>query len=99
MRRYIDSDKLIEFANNTKDKTIDANDIARFPAADVRENVRGEWQPHQNKSFREWDVCSACGVSCKRREYGIHANGEKWVTEYNFSFCPNCGAVMRGDKA
>ena len=39
--RYIDADKLIELANNTKDKTIDANDIARFPAADVRENVMG----------------------------------------------------------
>lgn len=26
--RYIDADKLIELANNTKDKTIDANDIA-----------------------------------------------------------------------
>ena len=35
--RYIDADKLIEFANNTKDKTIDANDIARFPIADVVE--------------------------------------------------------------
>ena len=32
---YIDADKLIEFANNHKDKMIDANDIARFPRADV----------------------------------------------------------------
>lgn len=37
MNRYIDADKLMEFANNTKDKTIDANDIARFPTADVEE--------------------------------------------------------------
>lgn len=53
---YIDTDKLIKFANNSKDKTIDANDIARFPNADVRENVMGEWinlMGHQ--------VCSICG--------------------------------------
>lgn len=39
--RYIDADKLIELANKTKDKTIDANDIARFPTADVVEV--GKW--------------------------------------------------------
>ena len=71
------------------------NDI---PSADVRENVRGEWLPHPNKQNKEWDVCSACGIGCKRREFGIHANGDKWVTEYNFSFCPNCGAEMGGDN-
>ena len=32
---YIDADKLITFANNHKNKMIDANDIARFPTADV----------------------------------------------------------------
>ena len=69
--------------------------LAPVPSADVRENVRGEWLPHPIKGNREWDVCSACGIGCKRREYGIHANGDKWVTEYNFPFCPNCGADMR----
>ena len=60
MRRYIDADKLIEFANNTKDKTIDANDIARFPAADVRENVRGEWL-HISDGYYDFLKCSQCG--------------------------------------
>lgn len=69
--------------------------ISAIPPADVRENVRGEWLPHPNKQNKEWDVCSACGIGCKRREFGIHANGDKWVTEYNFPFCPNCGADMR----
>ena len=32
-KRYIDAFALIEYANNLKDKTIDANDIARFPTA------------------------------------------------------------------
>lgn len=104
MRRYIDADLL-------KDKTTRVNNIWNvttnaegkgldeiiddIPTADVRENVRGEWLPHPIKGNREWDVCSACGTGCKRREYGIHANGKKWVTEYNFLFCPNCGADMR----
>lgn len=35
MARYIDADKLITFANNHKNKMIDANDIARFSTADV----------------------------------------------------------------
>ena len=31
MARLIDADALINYCNNLKDKTIDANDIARFP--------------------------------------------------------------------
>jgi len=33
MPRPIDADALMEYCNNLKDKTIDANDIARFPTA------------------------------------------------------------------
>ena len=31
--RPIDADALMDYCNNLKDKTIDANDIARFPTA------------------------------------------------------------------
>lgn len=31
--RPIDADALMEYCNNLRDKTIDANDIARFPTA------------------------------------------------------------------
>ncbi len=31
--RLIDADALLEYCNNLQDKTIDANDIARFPTA------------------------------------------------------------------
>lgn len=102
MSRYIDADILSDALRRL---TLGETDVARatmkithyvsrMPTADVRENVRGEWLPHPINGNREWDVCSACGVGCKRREYGIHANGKKWVTEYNFPFCPNCGAEM-----
>ena len=73
--------------------------LSEMDSADVRENVRGEWLPHPNGQYKEWDVCSACGTGFKRREYDIHANGKKWVTEYNFPFCPNCGAEMRSISA
>ena len=97
MSRYIDADLLQEDfkADHGGKRSLM---IDTQPTADVRENVRGEWLPHPIKGNREWDVCSACGIGCKRREYGIHANGKKWVTEYNFNFCPNCGADMRGDN-
>lgn len=84
MRRYIDVDKMIEFANNTKDKTIDANDIARFPAADVRESVRGKWIfPFGDRKYKE---CSVCG----KQFYSIPSNTK---------FCPNCGAQMSGGES
>lgn len=41
MPRYIDADRLIEFCLNNKSRTVDANDIARFPCtADVVEVIR-----------------------------------------------------------
>lgn len=99
MSRHIDADELIEFFDGYPDHIeFDVEDIKSIineqDTVDVRENVRGEWLPHPIKGYREWDICSACGVGCKRREYE-----DKWVTEYNFNFCPNCGAqMMRGES-
>ena len=62
----------------------------------IEERKRGKWVPHPNREFREWDVCTACGVGCKRREYGKELNGLEWVTEYNYQFCPNCGSYNGG---
>ena len=83
MSRYIDADKLMNFANNMKDKTIDANDIARFPTADVRENVVGEWVKERGcvAGDREWK-CSVCGA--------IFWNGSM----RRYHYCPECGARM-----
>lgn len=34
-RRLIDADELMDYCHNTKDGTIDCNDIARFPSIDI----------------------------------------------------------------
>lgn len=85
--RYVNVYKLMEFANNMKDKTIDANDIARFPWADVRENVHAHWEYWSYLGFdayRYWfRRCSNC--FWERED----DNEEK-----DTPFCPNCGAVM-----
>ena len=57
MSRYIDADKLMNYANNMKDKTIDANDIARFPTADVVEVIRCKDCLHFDNETK-WTVCT-----------------------------------------
>lgn len=37
MRRYVDRDKLCDFARNYKDGTIDCNDIMQFPTTEIEE--------------------------------------------------------------
>ena len=58
----------------------------------VDEVKHGHWSP--NPHNRAWDVCSACGIGTKRREYGINPDGTEYVTEYSYRYCPNCGAKM-----
>jgi hypothetical protein len=55
------------------------------------EQKKGKWMPHPTE--REWDVCSACGIGCKRREYEMQL-GQERMTEHSYQYCPNCGAKM-----
>lgn len=60
-------------------------DIDEVPAADVRPVVRGRWEwmgPCRDNGGRLWATCSACG---ERQRLGDYT-----------SFCPHCGADMRG---
>jgi DNA-directed RNA polymerase subunit RPC12/RpoP len=54
--RLIDADALMNYCNNLKGKTIDANDIARFPTF-------GGWI-----NDYEW-ICPACGTSILVKTY------------------------------
>ena len=105
-KRYVDAGRLMKVLEEDipiTDNPVEvmASAIAALeaqPTADVRENIKGCWVPHPDKSVREFDVCTACGIGCKRREYGKNDDGTEWMTEYSFPYCPNCGAQMiRGE--
>lgn len=64
---------------------------------DVTETNVGKWIRHplyRQKEFREWDVCTACGTGCRRREYGKNPDGTEYETIYGYRYCPNCNAKM-----
>lgn len=57
-----------------------------IPAADVRENVPGEWKYVEGGELAtDGYYCTACGK-------GFHVHVPYFA---EFNFCPNCGAVMR----
>ena len=72
-----------------------AMDMAVEALSDVPDTNVGKWIPHSE--FQEYDVCSACGLGCKRREYGV-TDGNEWMSEWNYRFCPNCGAKMEAQN-
>lgn len=63
----------------------DVPDSMKIPSADVRENVRGRWITY-NELASDMLVCSEC------ERYFIGSGDE-----YDYNFCPNCGADMRGN--
>ena len=72
-------------------------EVVNAPTIDAVSVVHGEWIPHPTEE--EWDVCTACGTGCKRREIGYDTYFERtYVTEYGYPFCPNCGAKMDGER-
>lgn len=61
----------------------------------------GKWIRHplyKQKEFREWDVCTACGTGCRRREYGENPDGTEYETIYGYRYCPNCNAKMEAKE-
>ena len=78
MSRYIDAEKLCEFARNHINKSVDFNDIMRFPTADVQEVKHGKWE----LIGKNVSKCTSCG--CARNI----------KTQFGWNFCPVCGARM-----
>ena len=78
MSRYIDAEKLCEFAINHINKSVDCNDIMRFPFADVQEVKHGKWE----LIGKNVSKCTSCG--CARNI----------KTQFGWNFCPVCGARM-----
>jgi hypothetical protein len=77
----IDANALMNFCNNLRDKTIDANDIARFPTVDAEPVKHGRWVDFTPEEYLcPLMVCSVCET--------VQAPHAEW------QFCPYCGAKM-----
>lgn len=95
MTRYIDADRAISVLKrwfkfpdyNKGEKNIIAcaiNMLEETPTADVVERKRGKWI---EDGYRDYPcVCSVCGIR------------QSIKAKFLFSYCPNCGADMRGEK-
>lgn len=94
--RIIDADALKAWFLRpySNEETYSNLDIcSRINSAPTVDPVKhGYWS--LNPYNREWDVCSACRTGTKRREYGINPDGNEYMTEYSYRYCPNCGAKM-----
>ena len=64
---------------------VSITNISRVPIADVRENVRGEWQKVDEQPYFRKHFHKVCCSVCRKQGY------DYW------NFCPNCGADMRGE--
>ena len=106
MTRYIDADELkdhqfhgcytnIHIASNTDAYMLGWNDaidaiVECAPTVDPVKHGHWEVNPHD----RAYDICSVCGIGSKRREYGTNPDGNEYVTEWSWDYCPNCGSRM-----
>lgn len=95
MPRLIDANELYVDARcgENEEPYISLYQINDAPTIEAEPVRHGHWSlnPHN----RAWDVCSACGIGTKRREYGLNPDGTEYVTEYSYRYCPNCGAKMK----
>jgi len=87
MSDLISREALCEFCLNTKDRTVDANDIMRFPSAEP-ERKKGEWIYDGIRGRFPACKCSICG----------HYENADWALLQGVNYCPNCGADMRGER-
>lgn len=78
--RLIDADALMEYCLNQKSKTIDCNEIARFPTAQPQ---TGEWIEFGLKGQY---YCSNC-----KHEIMTNVLIDQRPA---WKFCPNCGTRM-----
>ena len=90
MSRYIDADKIPFFGYEKWKAITTKSQIDRQPTADVRENVRGEWQRILFNGDTDYVKCSHCGMDFE------YVDGVCYLVAKNElpNFCPNCGAEM-----
>lgn len=74
-------------------KLIDAV-LFEFPT--IEERKKGKWTPKENRPKQEVFICSECGGGAYSPWIGSRKTPKPNKCKY--SYCPNCGADMRGDK-
>lgn len=78
--RQIDADALMNYCNNQKDKTIDANDIARFPAVggwiSVKERLPEEHADEHPYEFEQF-LCSTVWDDVRMVGFGTRIGDDK----------------------
>lgn len=82
----------IEQLKHYRCRHIDPLSVKLLDAADVRENVRGEWVTSNN--CPDFVFCSVCK---KNKDPNAMAWKKSYIKAVNgiFKFCPVCGADMR----
>ena len=104
--RLIEAKALMDYCLNQKTKTIDCNDIARFPSATVEpERPKGKWVwKERNKGAIDY----VTGKDTETGETRTIQVDSRHVVKRNYcslcgkigddtfmNYCPNCGADMR----
>lgn len=90
MAEYIDKDIAVKGLRMAHD--VDGADfVENIPAADVRENVKAEWELHGgDDDLGGYYFCSNCHAGYDEDWFYVH-------DEYHpFAHCPCCGAEMGG---
>lgn len=91
MTRLIDAWKLCEYANNLKDKCVDANDIMRFPAEDAVPVKHGRWVVDPEGMLH----CSNCKeLPTNRIVVNADLIYDMTPIKEKMKYCPSCGARM-----
>lgn len=78
---YVDVGKLADYANNTIGG-LTANDIMRFPRADVQSVKHGYWKEEEPRVLK----CSVCGEYAPMNYLGQNCIDSR--------YCPWCGTKM-----
>ena len=98
MPRYIDAEKLYELARNHINKSVDCNDIMRFPLADVQEVKTAYWEWFEDWGFDgEVTECLDAGYRCSDCKTVPHESlyFDSPDVLPPFRYCPHCGCLMK----
>ena len=81
-----------EYASCTPDVMDLLNDQPTIEAVPVVHGCNNNQNYHEVDEFR----CSVCGLHLEDWVRHVHDGGAEFIKEYEFKYCPECGAMMKG---